>query len=199
MDFQTMMGVLSAALGLLGSAVYYYALFKHKLKPHVFSWVIWAVLTGIAFAAQVTENAGPGAWVTGIMALSCASVAILAIFIGEKNIARSDWWTFLAALAAIPLWLITDNALYAVVIVTIVDALGFYPTFRKSWHKPDEESATSFALHSIKFVPSLWAMHNFNWTTTMYPISLIIMNGAFVVMVLWRRHQLRGQSNIESP
>jgi len=48
----------------------------------------------------------------------------------------ADWYFFLAALAAIPLWLLTRTPLYSVVVVTVIDALAYVPTFRKSWHRP---------------------------------------------------------------
>ena len=76
------------------------------------------------------------------------------------------------------------------IIISVIDALGFYPTFRKSYHKPWEEFLTHYSLASIKFLLSLFALEQFNLTTTLYPASLIFMNAAFLAMTLWRRRVL---------
>ena len=190
MDFaldKNFYGALAVALGLWASASYFYGLWKYKFRPHFFTWFIWTLLTVIALAAQISDSAGAGSWIMVLTAASCGVVTILAIFIGEKNITRSDWATFITALMAIPIWVITDNALYAVILVTVIDALGFYPTFRKSWVDPYSDSAFSFSLHAIKFIPSLFAMEKFSAVNITYPISLVALNGGFAVMLLARR------------
>ena len=95
---------------------------------------------------------------------------------------------FAAALASIPLWLVTGDPLLAVILVSIIDALGFYPTFRKGYHKPDEEALFHYNMAAIKFIIGIMAIENFTWVTVLYPASLVFMNGVFVTMIMWRRH-----------
>lgn len=45
---------------------YLLSVLRNQVKPHVFSWVIWASTTFIAFLAQLADNAGVGAWPIGI-------------------------------------------------------------------------------------------------------------------------------------
>ncbi len=184
------LGLFATLLGILGSLSYAFAIWRGQTKPHLFTWIIWGLITLIAFTAQMVEGAGPGSWVMGFTAISCCSFALASLWIGEKNITRSDWVTFISALLAIPVWYVTENALSAVIIVTIIDALGFYPTFRKSWDLPWNESAFSFSVASIKFMVSLFALEIFNWTTSLYPISLILLNGGFVIVLLYRRQKV---------
>lgn len=183
-----------AALGiiftLIGYSQYFRSIFAGKTKPHMFSWLIWASLTLIAFLAQVSDNAGPGSWITALTAIMSFIIVGLSCFKGEKSITRGDWITFLTALTAIPIWLITDNPLWAVIIVTIIDALGFYPTFRKSWLKPFEENALHYFLAALKFILSLVALDNFSIITALYPASLVFMNFTFLVLLYIRRKQV---------
>ena len=69
-----------------------------------------------------------------------------------SNVARVDWYFFIAALVSIPLWLITNTPHYSVLLVTLIDVLAFVPTFRKSWRRPNKSSVFTFALGSLKFL-----------------------------------------------
>lgn len=189
-EMAQILGVIAVAIGLYGYVPYFRDIFKGKTKPHAFSWLIWGILTGIGFLAQVFDNGGPGAWVTGVTAFVCIMIFLLALSRGEKNITKSDWWCLLGAFLAIGLWLITDDPLIAVVLITVIDALGFIPTFRKSYHRPDQETAVTYVLSGVKFIVAIAALSNFSLVTVLYPLSLVLMNGLFVAMLYIRRKQL---------
>jgi len=191
LTFTLFIGWATIVIGLLIYIPYFKSIYERQTKPHVFSWAIWGLLGAIAYFAQLSDGAGPGAWVNGITALVCFTIAAIALRHGEKNITRSDWITFLGALMALPVWYVTQNALYAILLITLIDALGFYPTFRKSWHKPLEENALTYGLSAGKYALSLFAIENYTMTTVFYSASLVLMNGLFVVMVLWRRKYLK--------
>ena len=178
---------LAIGIGLASYIPYFFSIAKGKTKPHAFSWFIWGLLTTIAFFAQMAGGAGTGAWVTGFTAALCYAIVVAALFKGEKQITKSDWATFLGALFTLPVWYMTKDPLAAIILITIIDALGFYPTFRKSWHKPHEEMPLAYGLSGLKFLIALFALENFTATTALYPFSLVVMNWIFVAMVLWRR------------
>ena len=189
-DLKTILGITATIVGLVGYVPYFIDILNGRTKPHVFSWFVWGILTSIAFIAQLMEDAGPGSWVTGSTALICLIVAWLALTRGEKNITRFDWYCFISALVGIILWVLTDNVLLAIVIVTITDALAYIPTFRKTYSKPYEETLIEYALGSLKFLIGLFALEAFDLVNWLYPLSLVIMNGAFVVMAIIRRWQI---------
>lgn len=190
------LGTLATLIAFASYAPYLWGIFKGYVKPHAFSWLVWGLLTAIGFFAQVSDNAGPGAWVTGFSAAITIFIACIAYFRNDRNyISKSDWYTFGAALLAIPLWLITDNPLWSVILITVIDALGFYPTFRKGFHLPHEELALSFFLSGFKFALALFALENFTLITALYPFSLVVMNGIFVCMLLIRRRMITGVKN----
>lgn len=190
---QDILGALATIIGLIGYAVYIKTIIRGNTRPHVFSWFVWGLLTTIAWFAQMADGAGPGAWVTGMTAGVSYVIVVLAYFKSRANfdIAKSDIATFAAALASIPLWLITGDPLLAVILISVIDALGFYPTFRKGFHKPDEEALFHYNMAAVKFVIGILAIENFTWVTVLYPASLVFMNAAFVSMVMWRRHVAR--------
>lgn len=192
-DYKIVLGVVATILGFVGYVPYFRDIFRGTTRPRVFSWFVWGLLTGIAFFAQIARGGGAGAWVTGSSAVICVVIAVLAFFRGEKHITRSDWFSFGGALLGLVFWRLTNDPLLAIVFVTITDALAFAPTFRKAYYKPNEETASTFVLSSVKFLFALAAFESFNLTTALYPISLVLMNGSFAAMLLIRRRKITSQ------
>src|SRR5690606_35486997 len=120
-------------------------------------------------------------------------IAAVSLKYGEQDITKSDWYSFIGSLLAIVTWALTKNPAAAAILITIIDTLAFYPTFRKSWHKPYEDSTFAFTIATVKFAISLFALENISIATFLYPLSLVVMNGAFVIMLIWRRHLIPAQ------
>ncbi len=190
-DYKIYLGILAVILGILSYIPYFRDLFTGKTKPHAFSWFVWFLLTGIAFAAQVLEHAGPGAWVTATTSLFCFIVFLFALAKGHKDFPIIDWLCLFSALLALGIWFVTKNPLLAVILITVTDAIAFIPTFRKSFSNPWGETVTLYAVAAIKFIPGLFALERITLTTWLYPASLVIMNSLFTIMLLIRRKQLR--------
>lgn len=165
MEYKIFLGYLAVIIGIVSYIPYITNIFRGKTKPHAFSWLVWAVLTGIAFAAQVIENGGAGTWVTGATALTCMVIFILALFKGNIKFSFFDWSSLIAAFTAMLFWKLTNDPLIAVILVTLTDALGFFPTFRKAYYKPYEETTITFAISSIKFAIAIIALSSFSIAT----------------------------------
>ncbi len=174
-------------LSFVGVTPYLWGIYKGTNKPHMFSWIIWSVVCAIAGYIQLAEEAGAGSWLLLANSVLCVSIAISAYWRGTKDIKRIDWVVLFAALAAIPLWIITNNPLWSVILVVGIDAIGYVPTIRKSWHKPYEEGAIMWALSVIVFTLSFFALEAYTVTTYLYPVTFIIINFFFVAYLLLRR------------
>ncbi len=190
MDFKVAVAAVSIIMTLVGYAYYFRDIFAGKTKPHAFSWLVWASLTAIAFAGQLSDNGGPGALVTGVTASISFIIFGLAIKKGEKDIATSDKLNLAGAAFALLLWFLTSDPLLAIILITIVDFLGFMPTIRKSYHKPREETLIHYVLAGLKFALAIVALNNYSLTTWLYPASLVAANLFFVFMLVVRRRKL---------
>ena len=188
---KAVIGSIAAAVGILNYIPYIWSILKGKMRPHAFSWLVWGVLTGIAFAAQVTGNGGAGAWVTGTTAIGCFVIFLLALFKGQRAFPLFDWLSLAGAFLAMAVWWLTKNPLGAVLLVSLVDFLGFLPTFRKGWEKPFEDSTLLFGVGALKFVIGIFALDTFDLITGFYPLLLIVLNGGFVLILMFRRMQLK--------
>lgn len=180
-------GWASTVLGLIAFLPYAYALYKGQAKPHCFTWFLWGLMMAIAFFAQIKGGAGAGAWITAASAFAYTGIGFYGLFHGEKTITRTDWITLAFALAAIPLWYITNNPLYSVLLISAIDVMAFIPTYRKSWTKPFEEPISTFAITAVALGLSIVAMDDINIITAFYPATLALTDVVFVILLITRR------------
>lgn len=190
MDYKIVLATIGIVIGFVSYAAYFRGIFFGRTKPHVFSWCVWALINWTAFFAQFVSGGGAGAWITAANAGLCTAVAAIALFRGEKNITKSDWISFIGALAGVVAWILTKNPLAAVILVSLVDVFAIMPTFRKAYHKPYEENAFAFGIDLIKFVLELFALEVFSLTTALFPIVILVNDSLLVGMILVRRKNL---------
>jgi uncharacterized protein with PQ loop repeat len=189
-EYYTLLGTAAIVVGLSGFIPYLIDIMRGKTKPHAFSWFIWSLAPSVVFFAQTSRGGGAGAWIAAAQAVACLTVFVSALFRGEKEIVPLDMACMVVALFGVGLWAVMNNPLYAVVLITIVDAVGFVPTFRKSRKKPSEETLIMYALNALGFAISLFALQAISLTTVLYPASLVLTNFTFVIMVTTRRRSL---------
>jgi hypothetical protein len=188
MTIKELIALTVIAIVCVNSYVYVRAILRKEIRAHIFTWIIWFLTQMIGASAQLAKGGGAGTWPMFFGGIVCLVIAGLSLFYhGERNITRSDWIAFLGTLAAIPLWLATDNPLWASLLVTLIDAAGIYPTFRKSWINPYEENLFLFATATLNFALVVCALENYSLTTVLYPASMIFTHGALTAMLVWRR------------
>jgi hypothetical protein len=189
-DYQTILGILAAFVGVLGYVPYYRNILRGKTKPHPFSWIIFTLLMSIVFVGQMNGGGGPGAWVSGVSVVGIAGIAFLALKKGEKSITPFDWFCFVGALVGVLVLHVTNDPLTAIIVVTLVNLVAFAPTVRSGYRKPNQETASLFFFGTVKYLISLFALSTLSLTTTLFPLSVIVSNTFFVCMLLFRRTQL---------
>jgi hypothetical protein len=182
------LATIAVLLTLIGFIPYVVAILRNKTKPHAFSWVIWSVSTITVFIAQIYSGAGVGAWSLGLSGALTVAIAIMA-YCKKSNdtITKIDWIFLFTALFSIPLWLFTDDPLYSVIILTAVDLIGYLPTFKKSYHKPFEESPMVFFIMLVSSTFALAALETYSLTTMLFQTALIIGNALLIATILVRR------------
>jgi hypothetical protein len=189
-NYHEVIGVVAVAIGIISYIPYYRDIFRGTTKPHLFTWLGISLLNGITFIVQAVTGGGPGAWVTAITTVATLGIAVLAFSRGERKITLFDWICFIGALVGIILWKLTSNPLWAVIIVTIADLLAVAPTYRKSFLRPHEETASLYAMSSVKYTLSLFALTTFNLTTALFPVVIIISNVSILALLIIRRREI---------
>lgn len=189
--YKELLSAIAIALTFIAFYPYIRSIMRDKTKPHVFSWVIWATVTFVVFLAQLSDNAGAGAWPIGLSGIITICVAVLAYLKkSDSTITRTDWLFLIAALSSLPFWYLTSDPLWAVVILTSVDILGFGPTIRKAYTYPFEEQLTFFVLIAVRNILSIMALEHYSLTTILFPAITGLACILFIIMVMNRRRVL---------
>ena len=162
-----------------------------KTKPHLFTWLVWGLSALIICVAMAQAGAGAGTWAVAFGAGKCLLFAALALKHGEKNITRTDWASFIACVFAIPLWLMTNDPMWSVIWLVGIEAVAFYPTFRKSVVKPFEETLSNYAWGLIQACFVISSLAQYSLTTSLYAWSVAVQNGIFILFVWWLRARIR--------
>jgi len=168
-----------------------HAIIKGAIIAHVFSWVIWGATTVIVFFAQLEDKGGAGAWPIGVSGCITMFIALLAYLKrADMTITRTDWLFFASALASLPFWYFTSDPLWAVVILTAVDVLGFGPTVRKAYRSPRSESPAFFGLFAVRNLIVIMALEHYSTTTVLFPAAVAAACMLLVAMLAYRRRVL---------
>jgi hypothetical protein len=120
---------------------------------------------------------------TGIAFLACAKRA-------DAGITRTGWLFFVSAMSSLPLWYLTSDPLWAVVVLTTVDVLGFGPTVRKAYSLPHSESLLFFALFAARYLLVIMALENYSLTTVVFPGVIAAACVLLMAMMAYRRRAL---------
>jgi len=88
---------------------------------------------------------------------------------------------------AIIVWWQLDSPLLEVLMVSLIAALGYFPTFRKTFIDPSNETVTFWVCMVATDILALQANSEHNALTMSYVITLDICNSAVVVIILSRK------------
>lgn len=179
---------LAIAITLVAFVPYILQIFKGKVRPHVISWLIWGVSTLVIFLAQMLDGAGVGAWPIGVSAALTLTVALLAFWRRTDIVVDGkDTLTLVVSLLALPVWYLTAEPLYAVMILTLVDLSGFLPTLRKINRDPYSESVIFFALFSVRNLLVLMALEHYSAVTMLFPAVIGLACLGIILNIGFRR------------
>ncbi len=145
----------------------------------------------MCFALQLISGAGISSLVTLSASLMCLVVLGLGIRMKTKqDVTRVDVAFLVLALLSLFFWLIVKQPMLSVVLATVTDVLGFAPTIRKSWRDPQSETVSFYGINAFRFTLATLSLQNFSIITAFYPITWLIANGLFGIMLVLRRKQL---------
>ncbi len=188
MNIKIIFSTIAIILTFVAFVPYIRSILSGTTKPHVFSWVILGTTTIIVFFAQVEAKGGIGAWPIGVSGCITIFIAFLSVAKhSDIKITKTDWLFFLAALASLPFWYFTSNPLWAVVVLTIVDLLGFGPTIRKAYDFPHDENIPFFMLFMARNLFAILALEHYSIATVLFPLSVSSACVLLLFMVSYRR------------
>jgi hypothetical protein len=189
-DMARVFGIAGSVVSVLAFLPYGLAIWRRTIRPHLFTWLIWSLVTAIAAAGQFVAGAGPSAWCTMAIAATCLLVLVASIFRGERGRTAFDWLCLMAAFSAIPLWILTEDPTLSICLVTFIELAGLGPTVRKTMSDPWSESLAYFALCVVKYALAMLALSKWSVAVAFYPAVNVAASFGLCVFMIVRRRQL---------
>ena len=189
-DFKLIISLFATALVVYGYIPYFKDIFLGKTKPHLYTWLVWTITFGTATMALWRGGGSYGAigMVTGMLLVF--SIFVLSFKYGTKNITRSDKIVLIAALLAIFVWWQLNSPLLAVLMVSVIDGLGYIPTFRKSFEEPWSETLSYWFIMALADILIIISLAEYNFLTVAYLAVLTVANLAVWFICFFRRKSI---------
>lgn len=190
MELNILFAAISVFFSAASSILFLVGVLTKKIKPHVFTFLIWAITQGTAVAGILIGGGGIGVLGPLVGEIFIIAVFILSFWYGSKNITKSDIILLVIAVSAIIIWWLVDNPLYAVLLVVLIDIVGYLPTIRKTYVDPSSEKAMLWLFGTANYTFTLLALEQYSLLTVSYPVALAIGNTT-VAMTWWLRKDVK--------
>ena len=189
MDIKIILGAVAAALALFSSYLYIRDIFRGNTKPHTYTWLIWSIVTVVAFLGQWVSGGGPGSWATGVAAIVTIGTFVIALNpkYGNKDITVFDKVCLVLAIISILPWLLSKSVFWSVILATIIDLIAFFPTMRKTWRAPQSESLGSMYVDGVKHSLSMFSMGSYLLINLIYPASVLVTKFIIIGEIVYLR------------
>lgn len=189
-DYKIVFSILAIVLSIFAFLPYLRDIFKNKTKPHLYSWLVWSIIQSVGVLAMVKGGAEFGSLGLAIGSLFCILIFFLSFKYGTKNITKLDTILLVAALITIVIWLGEEDPLWSVILITIIDLLGFIPTYRKTYLAPHTETLDIYVLDVFSYGAAIVAIANYSLATTLYVSSLVLTNAVMAAIIILRRRKI---------
>lgn len=181
---------LSAIVSVLCFIPYIRDIYKGNTKPHAYSWLVWAILQGVGGVIILSEGGKFGALSILIGSALCFLIFFLSFRYGTKNIKVFDKICLVASLISIFIWFFLKTPFYSVILISIIDFVGFLPTLRKSYLEPETETILTYELSVLSALLAILSLSDFSFVTSFYLISLTVTNSSCAIIILLRKKNI---------
>ena len=165
---------------------YILAIIQGVAKPSIVSWIIWASLDTVYFAAmrdKETVNgqiigAITGAWI----------VVIIALKFGQSGWTRKDKIAIVGGAFGVILWALTSNALAAMIVSSVVAIWGSIPTFVSAFQEPGTEDKLAWTIFWLSCVAAIIAVPKWDLAHSLQPLTFFFIETVmmFILFVVPR-------------
>ncbi len=181
-------GLIAVLLGFVAYVPYFRDILARRTRPHPYSWFVWGLNSVLIFALQITHGGGVGAYTTATVAIISFVVCGLALINdGRRDISRTDTVMFIAALVATGLWLLAEQPTLSMLLLVAADLFGFIPSVRRGWRSPTTETLSMWSVNALRHAISIPALAHYTLLTLANPVTWVVGNGAFSLMLIFRR------------
>lgn len=188
-----MFALAAAILLIIGNVPYLRDVLRRKIQPHPYTWLLWALVSGIVFLGQISRGAGVGAFPTAVSEIFAVIIFLASLKYGFKGITKTDTVFLVIALAGIVPWILTNDPTISVITAVGVDLAAFVPTIRKTWHHPASEEPLLYIMNTFRHILTLYSLRAFNLVTAIHSLVMVLANALMAALVLFERRRDNGR------
>ena len=182
--------ILTFILLVIEAGYYIYQTYKRTIQPTIATWFIFSVATFISASSYMVAT--DKKWLEGVLILSDALFTFLilvSVFFFTRNqmkLNRFQIFYFFSTCGIVILWILTQSAFYANLLVQMLIAVGYIPTIEsllRARQNPESFLAWSltFAAGGVSLFPAYQAG---NKLSILYSIRSMFMVGIVLVLIL---------------
>ena len=171
---------------------------KGKIRPRISSWSTWALITGIATIAAISEGAYTSALLTGISTINEILIVIFAIRHGDKDYSRIDAICQSTSVLGVVFWLVSGSVIWAIFFQMIADMFAAIPTFYHSWIAPHEEDWSPFLIFAFGAAVVASTIRELDFINLGFPIYLIVVSGSLGILILVRQRMVPSEEGLKN-
>ncbi len=179
--------IIASIMAILGNIPYLRDVVQKKIQPHPYTWLVWSIVSAIAFLGQMAKGAG-----IGLLPTFCAEIFTVIIFFfslryGFKQIKKVDTYFLIIALLGLIPWWITKDPTLSVIIVVSIDLVAFIPTIRKTWKNPKSETPLLYSMNVGRHILTLFSLQAYNIATMFHSIAMIVTNTIMTGIIVGKK------------
>lgn len=191
MDYKLIFAGISILLGTYAFFPYLRDTIRGKTQPHSYTWLIWSLTQGTAAVGMFYGGGGIGMLAFAIGAVFVFVTFLFSLKYGTKNITPFDTVLLVVALLAIFLWWYFKDPFISVLLVCIIDIVGYFPSFRKSYQEPWSETVSTWIYFIVGNSFAILALREYNFLTLGYIISISTANLVLIIICVMRRKAIQ--------
>ena len=166
--------LISTILTVVSGPSYVKDILQGKAKPERSTFLIFTLLSAIAFYGQLQLGAGLSLIFTGLDVLGSFGVFLLSLKYGVSGFGKQEKFAMIVALIGLVISLVAHAPLLAILGVMLADIAAMYLTLRKTFLNPDTEPYISWILFGLAAVFSGLSVQHYSFGLVVYPAYIAL-------------------------
>jgi hypothetical protein len=187
----SVLGILAGALATFGLFPYVRDILMRRTLPRRSSWLIWTVVTAIAFLSQAAlPEAGASLWFSGAIAGGTAIVFLLSVPFGTGRLLdRVDAIALAFTAVALGIWAVTSDPGYALMVAVAISSVAGALTVQKAFLAPHTETLSKWLIGTVAASMAVASVGTSTPLLLAQPVYLLCLHVAVSIAILLGRHR----------
>lgn len=189
MTFQQVCVAISGILAIIAYIPYIVGIVKKTIMPEKATWLVWLTIDVTALISMYVEGT-VGMQMPAVVLGSVVTNA-LTLYYGKPGWTRLDITCMTLAVIGIAVWILSGNPHFGLLSFAVCNWIGFIPTLRSAWLKPDSQKNMAWQTNFIASMFSLIGLDAWTIGSATAPLTFFVMN-AVILGILYRPNAPRG-------